>query len=182
MAIRECEKMLMHSKMQAQIEAQSGTQVKALLFDKVPTEIPAEYSDYSNIFSVKNAVEHPGNTGIYEYAIEIKENKQSLFRPIYSLGPMELEILKTYIKTNLANGFIWPFKSPAGTPILFDKKPNRSFCLYIDYRNLNNKIIKNQYLLLLIGELLDWVDWVKRFTQLNLTNDCHRMRICGGDE
>ena len=27
---------------------------------------------------------------------------------------MELETLKMYIKTNLANGFIWPSKSYAG--------------------------------------------------------------------
>ncbi len=42
---------------------------------------------------------------------------------------MELEILKAYIKNNLASGFIKPSKSPAGAPILFDKKPDSSLRL-----------------------------------------------------
>ena len=73
------------------------------------------------------------NTGINKYAIKLEEDKQPLFRFIYSLGPVELEILKTYIKTNLANGFMWPFKSPTRAFILFDKKPDRSFPFCVDY-------------------------------------------------
>ncbi len=56
---------------------------------------------------------------------------------------MELETLKTYIENNLANNFIKPFKSPAEVAILFDKKPNGSLRLYVDYQGLNNQTIKN---------------------------------------
>ena len=45
MAIWEWEKMPVHSKRQAQ--------VGALLFNKAPTEVPAEYSNYNNVFSVE---------------------------------------------------------------------------------------------------------------------------------
>ena len=134
-AIREREEMPVHSKRQAQ--------VGALLFDEALTKIPAEYSDYSDVFSAENAAELPENTGMNEHAIKLEEGKQPPFRPIYSLGPVELETLKIYIKTNLANDFIWPSKSPARTPILFDKKPNRSLCFYVDYRGFNNITIKN---------------------------------------
>ena len=68
-----------------------------------------------------------------EYIIELEEGKQPPFRSIYSLGPVELEILKTYIKTNLANGFIRPSKSPAGALILFDQKPDESLRFCMDY-------------------------------------------------
>ena len=71
MAIWEQERMSVYSQRQAQIEAQVG----ALLFNKAPTEIPAEYSDYSNIFSVEHSVELPENTGINEHAIELEEGK-----------------------------------------------------------------------------------------------------------
>ena len=73
------------------------------------------------------------NTGINEHAIKQEEDKQSLFKLIYSLGLIKLETLKTYIKTNLANSFIRPFKSPTGTLILFDRKPDGSLCLWMDY-------------------------------------------------
>ena len=102
-----------------------------------------EYSDYSNIFLVENVVELPENIGINEHAIKQKKDKQPLFWPIFSLGPVELETLKTYIKTNLANGFIRPSKSPAGAAILFNWKPNGSFRLCVDYPGLNNITIKN---------------------------------------
>ena len=143
--------MPIHSEKQVQIKAQ----VKALLFNKALIEVPVEYSNYSNIFLAEYATELPVNIGINEHTIKLKKDKQPLFRPIYSLGPVELEILKTYIKINLANGFIRPSKSSARASILFDKKPNRSLGLYMNYRSFHNLTIKNQYLLLLISELLD---------------------------
>ena len=55
---------------------------------------------------MENAMELPENTRINKYAIKLKKGKQPLFGPIYSLGPVELKLLKIYIKINLANGFI----------------------------------------------------------------------------
>ena len=95
---------------------------------------------------------------------------------------MELETLKAYIETNLANGFIRPSKSPAGAPILFDWKSDGSLWLCVNYRGLNNLTIKNRYPLPLIGESLDRLGRAKRFTQLDLTSAYHRMRIREGDE
>ena len=112
----------------------------------------------------ENAIELPENIGMNKHAIELEENKQLPFGPIYSLGPVELETLKTYIKTNLANGFIRPSKSPTGAPILFDQKPDGSLRLCVEYRGLNNITIKNQYLLPLIGKSLDRLGWAKQFT------------------
>ena len=130
------------------VHSERQAQVGALLFDKAPTKILAEYSDYSNVFLAKNAGELPEKTRINEHAIELEEGKQSSFSPIYSLGPVKLETLKTYIKINLANGFIRPSKSPAGAPILFDRKLNGSFRFCVNYRGFNNITIKNQYPLL----------------------------------
>ena len=117
-----------------------------------------------------------------KHAIKLEEGKQLLFGPIYSLGLVELKTLKTYIETNLANGFIRPFKFPAEASIFFDQKPDRSFCLCVDYWGLKNIMIKNQYPLFLIGESLDWLGRAKWFTQLDLMNAYHRMKICEGDE
>ncbi len=83
---------------------------------------------------------------------------------------MELETLKAYIKTYLKIRFIRPFKSFTDAPIFFDKKPNNSFCLGVDYRSLNNFTIKNQYPLLLIREALDYLGRAKQFIHLNLIN------------
>ena len=91
-------------------------------------------------------------------------------------------MLKTYIEINLTNGFIQLLKSLAGAPILFVKKPNGSFCLYVNYSSFNNLTIKKWYLLPLIGESLNQFGQAKRFTQLDLTNAYHRMRNKEGDK
>ena len=113
------------------------------------------------------------NTRINEHAIEQKKSKQLSFGSIYSLDLIELEMLETYIKINLTNSFIQSSKSSADASILFDQKPDRSFCFCVDYQGLNNITIKNRYPMPLIGKLLNWLGQAKKFTQLNLTNAYH---------
>ena len=146
------------------------------------TGILAEYSDFSNVFSLDSAAELLEHTRINDHSINLLDNKQPLYGPIYSLGPVELETLKTYIKVNLASSFIRPSKSLASTSILFIQIKDGTLRLYVDYRRLNNLMIKTRYLLPLIIELLDCLGCTKRFTQLNLTNAYHQMRIRECDE
>ena len=187
-AIRERKEMAMDLAKKAQFEAQNRAQIQdraqvgILLFNKAPTKVPVEYSNYTNFFSAENAAELLENIGINEHNIELEEGKQPPFGPIYSLGPVELKTLKTYIKTNLANGFIRFSKSPARAPIFFDWKPDGSLHLCVDYCGLNNIMIKNQYPLPLIGESLNQLGRVKQFTQLDLINAYHQIKICEGDE
>ena len=54
----------------------------------------------------------------------MRKSKLPPFELIYRLKLVKLETLKAYIKINLANGFIQPFKFLAGAFILFDRKPN----------------------------------------------------------
>ena len=171
MAIRKQEEMTINPEPKAQIkaqigaqsEAQSRVQIGALNFNEAPTEVLVEYSDYSNVFSTENAAELSENTGMNKHAIELEEDNQPPFGPIYSLRPVELKMLKTYIKINLANSFIHPSKSPMRALILFDRKLDGSFCLCVDYWGFNNITIKNWYSLPLIGESLDWLGWARSF-------------------
>ena len=127
-------------------------------------------------------MELPENTDINKPAIELIKGKQPLYELIYSLKPVELEALKTYIETYLKTGFIWASKSPTGAIIFFDKKPDRTLYLYVDYRGLNNLTIKYRYTLPLIGGSLDQLGCAKHFTLLDLTSAYQRMRIREGDE
>ena len=115
--------------------------IALLIAEKVKTL--TNYLDFSDIFSKAKVLVLSEITELNQHAIELQEDQKSLYRPIYSLGPVELEMLKIYIKINLANGFIWPSKSPADAPILFVRKPDGSFYLYINYQGFNNLTIKN---------------------------------------
>ena len=109
-------------------------QVSSLIAEEALTKIPAEYSDFVKIFSPDLISELLKHNGINNHAIKlVKDCQQPPYESISSLRLMELETLKAYIKTHLANGFIKPSKSPANAPILFDQKSNGSLQLYIDY-------------------------------------------------
>ena len=137
-------------------------QVAILMSEK--TRIPTEYSNFSNVFSSDSAAELPEHNGINDHPIDLLDNKQSPYGPIYSLGLVELETLKTYIKAHLASGFIRLSKSFTSAPILFVRKNDGSLRLCVNYQGLNNLTIKNCYPLPLIGELLDCLGRTKRFT------------------
>ena len=57
-------------------------------------------------FSEEKALVLPERTELNEHAIDLEDSKQPPYRPIYSLGLVKLETLKTYIETHLKTGFI----------------------------------------------------------------------------
>lgn len=131
--------------------------------DEVLTTILSKYTNFVDIFFSDLTIELSEYIGIKYYTIKIIYGKWPLYGPIYSLGPVGLKTLKIYIETNLANSFIKRSKFPADASILFVQKPNDTFCLYINYRGLNNLAMKNWYPLLLIGKSLDRLSRAKCF-------------------
>lgn len=109
-------------------------------------------------------IELPENISINKHTIELEEGKNPCYRPIYALNPVKLETLKAYIKTHLKIGFIRLSKSLANAFIFFDKKPDVSLRLCVNYQGFNNLTIKNRYPLPLIVETLDRLVWAKQFT------------------
>ena len=93
----------------------------------------AKYLNFANVFLQKSANVFPERSEANEHAIKLEKGKQPPYGPIYSLKPVGLKTLKTYIKINLVNGFIQASKSLAGVPILFVRKSNDNFCLYVNY-------------------------------------------------
>ncbi len=98
--------------------------------DEAPTKVPSEYAYFADVFSQKLAAELPEHAVINDHTIELVNDQQPPYGPIYSIKAMKLETLKAYIENNLVSDFIRPSKSLAGAPILFDKKLDRSLRLY----------------------------------------------------
>jgi len=74
---------------------------------------------------------------------------------IYSLLTEKLDALQQYLKENMWKEFIKESQSSTKYSILFILKLNESLRLCVDYKALNNIMIKNSYLLSLISELQD---------------------------
>lgn len=97
--------------------------------NEVFIKVSIKYSNFFNIFSAKEVLMLLKQTKLHKHIIELKHGKQPPYRSIYSLKPLELEILKTYIEIYLKTRFIQLSKSPVRASILFNKKPNCSFWL-----------------------------------------------------
>ena len=125
----------------------------ALLLDKKVT-ILAEYLNFANVFFRKGAKILLKCITINEHTIKLVDNKQPLYRPFYSLKLVKLKTLNIYIKTNPVNSFIYFLEFSTDTFIFFIWKLDGSVHFCVDYRGLNNLIIKILYLLFLISEFL----------------------------
>ena len=68
----------------------------------------------------------------------------------------------------MRKGYIRPSKSPQTSLVLFVSKKDKSKQMVMDYCNLNNQTVKNNYPLPLITELIDNMGSKKVFTKIDL--------------
>jgi hypothetical protein len=93
------------------------------------------------------------------------------------MAPKELAELKTQLQDLLNKGFIRPSSSPWGCPAIFVKKKDQTLRLCVDYRPLNEVIIKNKYHLPHIDLLFDQLSGAKVFSKIDLRSGYHQRRI-----
>lgn len=65
-----------------------------------------KYADFADVFTSEFVVKLLKYIRINNYLIDLVNGQQLFYKLIWNLEPVQLEILKTYIKINVANGFI----------------------------------------------------------------------------
>jgi len=86
------------------------------------------------------------------------------------------------VNDQLRKGYIRLSKSPQTLPVFFVGKKDGSKRMVMDYCNLNDQTVKNNYPLLLIMDLIDNM-WSKQvFTKMDLRWGFNNIRIKEGDE
>ena len=86
------------------------------------------------------------------------------------------------MNNQLRKGYIRPSKSPQTLPVFFVNKKDRSKRMVMDYHNLNNQTVKNNYPLPLITDLIDNMGSKRVFTKMDLWWGFNNIRIKEGDE
>ena len=69
--------------------------------------------------------------------IELLPNAEPYYRHKYRMSAAESAEVKNQIYEYLANGWIQPFCSPWGAPIIFIRKKTRELRMTVDYPALN---------------------------------------------
>jgi len=72
------------------------------------------------------------------------------------------------VNNQLKKGYIRPSKSPQTLLVFFVSKKDKSKRIVMEYRSLNEQTVKNNYLLLLIIDLIDNIGSKKVIKKMDL--------------
>jgi hypothetical protein len=143
--------------------------------------IPRQYHDYLSVFDEETASRFPGPRP-WDHRIDLKPNFVPRQGKVYSLSPREDRELNKFLKENLQKGYIRHSLSPQAAPFFFVAKKDGSLRPCQDYRQLNERTIKNAYPLPRIPDLLDKLKGAKYFTKLDVRWGYNNVRIKDGDQ
>jgi len=149
----------------------------------IPLEelVPKEYHAYLHLFDKKSSERFPKSRS-WDHKIEMKADFEPKVFKKYNLSPIEQRELDKFIDENLEKGYIVSSQSPMASPFFFVSKKDGSFRPCQDYRYLNEKTVKNAYLLPNIPELMDQLRRAKYFSKFNIRLGYNNVRIRKGDE
>nr|GEV29329.1 retrotransposon protein, putative, Ty3-gypsy subclass [Tanacetum cinerariifolium] len=107
-------------------------------------------------------------TSQVEFQIDLVPGAAPVARAPYQIAPSEMKELSDQLKELADKGFIRPSSSPWGASVLFVKKKDGSFRMYIDYWELNKLTVKNRYSLLRIDDLFDQLQGSSVYLKIDL--------------
>ena len=104
----------------------------------------------------------------WDHTIDLREGFVPKKGKIYPLSRVEREEVQEFVKNQLRKEYIRLSKSPQMSPVFFVPKKDGKKKMVQDYRYLNSWMIKNNYLLLLILDLIDSIGKKKVFMKIDL--------------
>jgi len=149
--------------------------------EKAKKIVPEKFHPWIKIFGKKQSERMPTRK-VWDHAIEVKEGFVPRKGKVYPLSREEREKVREFIWEQLQKGYIWPSKSLQMAPVFFVGKKDGKKWMVQDYRYLNEWTIKNNYLFLLISDVLENIGMKKVFTKMDLRWGYNNVRIKEGDE
>jgi len=129
--------------------------------------VPRKFLKWRKVFGKVESERMPTRK-VWDHAINLKKTFKPQKGRIYSLSKNEREEVQNFVEDQLRKGYIRLSKSSQMSLVFFVGKKNRSKRMVIDYCNLNNQTVKNNYPLPLITELIDNIGSKKVFTKMDL--------------
>ena len=119
---------------------------------------------------------------VWNHAINLKKTFKPWKGRIYPLSKNKREEVQNFVEDQLRKGYIRPSKSPQISSVFFVGKKDGSKWMVMDYHNLNDQTVKNNYPLLLITDLIDSMGGKRVFMEMDLQWGFNNVRIKEGDE
>ena len=121
---------------------------------KIKEMVPQRFLKWRKVFG-KVESERMSTRKIWDHAIDLKKTFKPQKGRIYPLSRDKREEVQNFVNDQLRKGYIRPSKSPQTSPVFFVDKKDGSKRIVIDYHNLNDQTVKNNYPLPLITDLID---------------------------
>lgn len=99
----------------------------------------------------------------------------------YRYPQLQKDELEAQCTTMLAQGIICPSTLAFSASVLLVKKQDNSWRFCVDYRALNERIVKDKFPIPVVEELLDELHGARFFTKLDLRSDYHQVRVHPSD-
>ena len=148
---------------------------------KIKEMVPRKFLKWRKVFGKVKSERMPTRK-VWDYAIDLKETFKPRKERIYPLSKNKREEVQNFVEDQLRKGYIRLSKSPQTLPVFFIRKKDGSKRMVMDYHNLNDQIVKNNYPLPLITDLIDNMGSKKIFTKIDLRWGFNNVRIKEGDE
>ena len=139
------------------------------------------FHKYLKVFEKKESEKMPMRKAC-DHAIDLREGFVLKKGKIYPLSRVEREEVQKFVKDQLREGYIRPSKLPQKSLVFFVPKKDGKKRIVQDYRYLNSWIIKKNYLLLLISNLIDSIGKKRVFMKMDLRWRYSNVRIKEGDK
>jgi len=119
---------------------------------------------------------------VWDHAIDLHNNFKASKARVYSLSRNKKEEVQKFVDEHLKKGYIRPSKSPQMLLVFFVGKKDGEKHMVMDYHRLNKQMVKNNYPLPLIMDLIDSIGNKRVFTKMDLQWGYNNVRIKEGDE
>jgi len=143
--------------------------------------VPEKFHQWIKVFGKKQSERMPIRK-LWDHAIDVKEGFMPRKGKVYPLSREEREEVREFVKEQLRKGYIRPSKLPQTAPVFFVGKKDGKKRMVQDYCYLNEWMIKNNYPLPLISDVLENIGMKKVFTKMDLQWGYSNVRIKEGDK
>ncbi|XP_074377041.1 uncharacterized protein LOC141718558 [Apium graveolens] len=117
----------------------------------------------------------------HDHHIPLLAGSQLVNQRSYRVPYVQKMEIEKQIQEMLKSGIIQPSTSPFSSPIILVKKKENTWRMCIDYRKLNDIMVKNKYPIPIIDELLDELKGACWFTKLDLRSGYYQIRVASSD-
>ena len=93
------------------------------------------------------------------------------------IPPAMIDEVRAHIEQLASSGIIRPSHSPFASNVVLVRKKDNKLRMCVDYRQLNNRTVKDSYALPRIEELLDTLAGSKYFTVLDMKSGYHQVEV-----